>query len=174
MQDNCINFFKTCKYLSSWDPGDINCHFPSKIVVTCFIQQGDKILILQRARKDLQYKLWGIPGGKLDKGESPLTGLIRDLKEELNLDFSPRNFKLLGITRSKTVSDGDYGLYLYYMQIPENLKISINYEEHLSFEWVYLEEFEKYDLLLAQKEAYRFVEKKLKNIYKVNTLKLQG
>ncbi len=168
------NYFKSYKFLSAWDPLDEKKTLPPKIVVTCFIQQKNKILILQRARKDLQYKLWGIPGGKLDKKELPIQGLIREIKEEINITISSKDFLLLGTARSHTVSDGEYGLYLFYALMPENKAVKINNEEHSDFSWVTLEEFETYDLLTAQGEAYHFVENKLKKIYKSNSQKLIG
>ncbi|KKL57912.1 hypothetical protein LCGC14_2230710, partial [marine sediment metagenome] len=93
-------FFKSYKYLSYWNPSDEKNTILPKIVVTCFIQQKDKILILQRARKDLQYKLWGIPGGKLDKYEPPIQGLIREIKEEIDITISSKEFSLLGTPQS--------------------------------------------------------------------------
>ena len=167
-------YFKSYKFLSAWDPLDENNSLSPKIVVTCFIQQKDKILILQRARKDLQHNLWGIPGGKLDRNESPKQGLIREIKEEIDASISSKVFSLLGTARSTTISDGEYGLYLFYALMPENQIIKINHEEHSGFCWVTLEEFESYDLLTAQGEAYHFVENKLKKIYKSNSQKFKG
>jgi 8-oxo-dGTP pyrophosphatase MutT (NUDIX family) len=34
-------------------------------------------------------KAWYLPGGKTDEGESTRSGLIREIKEELNIDLNP-------------------------------------------------------------------------------------
>ncbi|OGN60371.1 MAG: hypothetical protein A3F40_04945 [Chlamydiae bacterium RIFCSPHIGHO2_12_FULL_27_8] len=161
---------KKFKYISLWPSNNIL----KKIVVTCFLQKEDKILILQRARKDAQFGLWGIPGGKLDNNETPLEGLLRELKEELKLQFSEKDFTFLGRARSYTESDGEYGLYLFHALFPSDDDVSINKEEHLDFKWVTLEEFENSKLLFAQGEAYYFVENNLKEIYQTNLKKIQG
>jgi len=163
---NNNNLLNSYKYLSNWNPLINLENTPSKIVVTCFIQKGNKFLILQRARRDLQYKLWGIPGGKLDKGETSIQGLIRELYEELGIMFSNLDFNLLGTVKSKTISDGEYGLFLYYVRVFKKIDVKINKSEHLDFKWVTLDQFETHNLLLAQKEAYLYVSQKLKNLIK--------
>lgn len=149
------------KYLSEWDPSEKRGIFPNKQVVTCFFQQSDKYLVLQRARKDQQHGLWGIPGGKLDKGEEPLAGLVREACEELEIKFLSDIFQLLGTALSHTPSDGEYGLYVYHAFVPTNLNIKINSAEHYAYRWATIDEFQKLDLLTAQREAFYLVQDKL-------------
>lgn len=162
------------RYLSTWKPLTDRSNWPSKIVVTSFIQKEDKILVLQRARNDDQYKLWGIPGGKLDSNETPLEGLVRELTEELGLEFSENMFLLLGTALSWTQSDGKYGLFLYYLKTSDNVSIRINTSEHLAYRWVSLTEFESLDLLTAQGEAYKYVSNKLKKIIEGSQIDEKG
>ena len=157
---------KTFQFLSAWDPVEQNAIVPSKQVVTCFIQKGDKILVLQRARKDEQHGLWGIPGGKLDNDELPVPGLLRELREETDLNISPSSLKLLGTALSHTSCDGLYGLYLFHCTIPRYTEIKINTSEHYDSKWVTLDKFESMDLLTAQGEAYELVKRDLKRIIK--------
>lgn len=55
------------------------------IVTAAVIRQGDKVLVAQRQHGHLKGK-WEFPGGKLEPGESPEQCLVREIKEELNLD----------------------------------------------------------------------------------------
>jgi mutator protein MutT len=55
------------------------------------IAQNDKILLCHRRDKDL----WNLPGGKVEDGESPWEGVMREVKEEIGVDVSVN--KLLGI-----------------------------------------------------------------------------
>ncbi len=151
------------EYVSDWNPLDASCTHPSKRVVTIFLAKGDKILVLQRARKDAQHKLWGIPGGKLDQGEHPITGLLRELHEETKIQINPGSIELLDTAMSETPCDGQYGLYLYYAKITSDTPVFINYEEHCGYRWVSMEEFESMDLLTAQREAYLWVKEKLQS-----------
>lgn len=156
------------KYLSAWTPKEEPTNAPQTQVVTCFLCMENKFLVLQRARNDVQHNLWGIPGGKLDKGESPEAGLCREIQEETQISISPQMLTLLGSARSKTPSDGEYGLYLYHTSLPEEFTVMINPEEHYSFRWVNMDEFEALPLLTAQREAYLFVKDKLQKLIDQN------
>lgn len=152
------------RYLSPWNPYLEPHKTPDLQVVTIFLQRGDKFLVLQRAKKDAQYGLWGIPGGKLDQGERPLDGLLREIAEETTIVLSRQSCHLLGTTISQTTSDGRYGLYLYHAMAPQQLNIQISQAEHHEYRWVTLEEFQMLDLLFAQREAFHLVEHNLKKV----------
>ena len=59
------------------------------LVAACALVDSDgRVLIAQRpANKDMA-GLWEFPGGKVHAGERPETALIRELKEELDIDVS--------------------------------------------------------------------------------------
>tara|TARA_Y100001968_G_scaffold2015_1_gene1729 strand:- start:1269 stop:2321 length:1053 start_codon:yes stop_codon:yes gene_type:complete len=60
---------------------------PSFDVVVGFITDKDKnFLITKRPKNKMLGGLWELPGGKREKGESLKNGLIRELKEEINVD----------------------------------------------------------------------------------------
>jgi len=52
------------------------------------IEQNGKILIIKRSEKTKAYPgYWDFPGGKLEHGEKPEEGLVREVKEETNLEI---------------------------------------------------------------------------------------
>ena len=51
------------------------------------IDANDQILIAKRPNKKHLSGFWEFPGGKVEKGESPENALIREVKEELNIDI---------------------------------------------------------------------------------------
>lgn len=146
------------KFLSFWDPFDLDSIIPPCTVVTCFLQKGNRFLVLQRGRRDQQFGLWGIPGGKLDSGELPISGLCRELQEETELCIEEKNISLLGQVISTTTTDGKYGLYLYHACVSSEFQPKITFPEHLSYKWVSVDEFIALPLLHAQGEAFRWVE----------------
>lgn len=60
-------------------------------VVAAIIKKDDKIFITRRAYGDF-IDMWEFPGGKIEHGESREEALIREIKEELELDINIINF----------------------------------------------------------------------------------
>ena len=52
------------------------------------IDANNQILIAKRPNKKHLSGFWEFPGGKVEKGESPENALIREVKEELNIDIN--------------------------------------------------------------------------------------
>jgi 8-oxo-dGTP diphosphatase len=50
------------------------------------IHQGGKILVGQRRLGDRHALKWEFPGGKVEAGESPRQALVRELREELQIE----------------------------------------------------------------------------------------
>jgi 8-oxo-dGTP diphosphatase len=55
-------------------------------VVAAVIWDDEKILVCQRRKWDTFGLLWEFPGGKLEPNETPIEGLIRELREELGVE----------------------------------------------------------------------------------------
>ncbi len=61
--------------------------YPTLLVVACALVDADRrVLIAQRPEHKNMGGLWEFPGGKVEAGESPEAALIRELKEELDID----------------------------------------------------------------------------------------
>lgn len=60
-------------------------------VVAAVIKKGDKIFITRRGYGDF-IDMWEFPGGKIESGESREEALIREIKEELELDINIVDF----------------------------------------------------------------------------------
>jgi 8-oxo-dGTP diphosphatase len=59
-------------------------------VVAAIVQQGTRILAARRPAGVSRAGLWEFPGGKLEPGETPEDGLLRELQEELGLRVAVR------------------------------------------------------------------------------------
>ena len=84
-------------------------HKNLKIVVSiALINNENEILLSKRPKKKHLSGFWEFPGGKVEEGETPEKALIREVKEELNIDinnkciaplsfseFDYKNFQLL-------------------------------------------------------------------------------
>ena len=55
-------------------------------VTAAVIEEGGRVLIARRKAADRFGGLWEFPGGKLEPGEAPESGLRRELGEELGVE----------------------------------------------------------------------------------------
>ena len=83
----------------------------SNLTTLCYIEQGDKYLMMHRIKKknDLNHDKWIGVGGHFEEGESPEECLLREVREETGLTLTSWQFR--GIV---TFCDGN-GLTEYMM-----------------------------------------------------------
>ncbi len=57
-----------------------------RLAAKAFIVKGDQLFLIKRAEDDVQKPgVWEIPGGRLDLGEDPILGLMREIREETGM-----------------------------------------------------------------------------------------
>ena len=79
-----------------------------ELTVLCLIQDGDKILLQNRVKKD--WKGYTLPGGHVEPGESFVDAVKREMKEETGLDII--NPTLAGI-KQFPIENGRYIVLLF-------------------------------------------------------------
>lgn len=63
----------------------------------CLIVHQKQILLVKQYRKALKEDTWEIPAGKIDKSDkSPLTTVLREVKEETGINLDPNNLIYFG------------------------------------------------------------------------------
>jgi len=83
---------------------------------------------------------WHFPGGRLDEGDEAVEGLIREVKEETDLDI----YDIKPIFTKIFTSERKYGIFfLAKVKEPYQIKIS---DEHQNFKWFKKTEIEQIDL----------------------------
>lgn len=60
-------------------------------VVAAVIRNSDKVFATARGYGEFKGK-WEFPGGKIEKDETPQQALIREIKEELNINIKVKKF----------------------------------------------------------------------------------
>lgn len=114
------------------------------IDVTCAIIINDKkILVTQRSEKMSLPLKWEFPGGKVEKNETPEKCIIREIKEELNLEIEIEN-KL----ESKTFNYEGFSINLIPF-IAKKLSGDVSLIEHKSFLWLEVGDLKNLDWAAA-------------------------
>lgn len=118
-------------------------------VVAAIIKNNNEILTTRRGYGEFE-NMWEFPGGKMEPGETPEEALIREIKEELELDIN--------LSKYLTTIDYDYPnfhlkMHCYICSI-EGGKLHLN--AHNDAKWITLEELDSLnwvpaDVLVVEK-----------------------
>lgn len=95
---------------------------------------SNMLLLLRSAKSRWMPKKWGLPGGKIETGETPEEAAIREVKEEANLNVE-------NLTYLKDLSDKWVDLF-YTTDYDGDVQIDF---EHDDYEWVSRADVEQYD-----------------------------
>jgi len=84
------------------------------IVAAALVDADGRILVQQRAAGRAMAGLWEFPGGKIERGESAETALVRELKEELGISTETACLAPAGFGTAP-IEDGRELLLLLYV-----------------------------------------------------------
>jgi 8-oxo-dGTP pyrophosphatase MutT (NUDIX family) len=107
-------------------------------VVTCIFLWKGKTLLLYRRNESPQGSRWGLPGGKIEKGEEALAAMKREILEETGIDINETSLNLFRLFWVDTIGV-QFEYYLYYASFAEKPKIVLS-AEHITCKWVELHE----------------------------------
>jgi len=75
---------------------------------------------------------WGLPGGRIEPGESLRDAMFRECREELG--FVPDFLRLVPIEKFTTV-DGIFAYHTFYCSVENEFVPNLNHE-HLGYAWI--------------------------------------
>ncbi len=102
-------------------------------VICAIIIKDNKILVTQRSSKMSLPLKWEFPGGKLELGENEIECIIREIKEELNIEI----------------------------QVQRKLMQNIHLYESFAINLIpYIANYESGKIYLTEHAAYKFLDKK--------------
>lgn len=133
--------------------------FKPKIeVAALFIEHENRILLLHRQEAKSQGNLWGIPGGKLDQGETPLQAVLRETKEETGYDFSKQELENLGTVFIEYNEKDHFVYHMFRVKlVGDPGVVKINFKEHKGFTWVTPKDGLKLDLIKDEDACFKMV-----------------
>lgn len=123
-------------------------------VVAAIIQKENKILATKRGYGEF-INMWEFPGGKIESGETKEQALVREIKEELNIEISVDKFAI----------DIGYqypNFYLFMSCFMCSIKEgSIELLEHNDGKWITKEELNTLNWLPADIDAVNYLKENM-------------
>ncbi|MGV8170801.1 MAG: (deoxy)nucleoside triphosphate pyrophosphohydrolase [Methanobrevibacter sp.] len=123
-------------------------------VVAAIIQKEKKILATKRGYGEF-INMWEFPGGKIESGETKKQALVREIKEELNIEINVDKFAL----------DIEYqypNFYLFMSCFMCSIKEgSIELLEHNDGKWITKEELNTLNWLPADIDAVNYLKENM-------------
>ena len=113
-----------------------------KKIAKSVIQQKGKYLVIKRSPDVRVYpNLWDIPGGKFEPGETAEQTVVRETKEEVDLDIEPGT-----MIKTGEYHDTDMDLLFHFFEpviLSGEIKLS---HEHVEMKWATEEEIVELDI----------------------------
>lgn len=99
------------KHAYPWYKAYLRIRKPIHAGTRVIVQRGNEILLI---RHSYGSPAWSLPGGKIDRGETPRHGAVREVREEVGLRIDPERFREHAVIPT-TSRYGDGSLYLYHV-----------------------------------------------------------
>ena len=103
-----------------------------------YAKSTNRYLFLLR-NKSRQQGHWGIPGGKIDLGETVIQALVREIQEEIGVDYTNKKFIPL---ETFTADNQKFIYYTFLVKVDQEFVPTLN-DEHRGYCWVELNDHPK-------------------------------
>ena len=120
-----------------------------ELTVVCMLEDGDKILLQDRVKTD--WHGYALPGGHVEKDESFLDAVKREMKEETGLEI--RNPRLVGLKQVPI----DNGRYLVVLFKATEWSGELTSSEEGEMEWVEYARLPELDTVADLEEMLRMM-----------------
>lgn len=106
----------------------------NRIIVHTLIKIDDKYLVTKRSKSETTFpEYWDIPGGLVEYGELPKNAVIRETKEEVNLNIIPTKV----IHEDSNLDEKKDMIFIrlvYLCKLVDDIKnIKLDYKEHSEY-----------------------------------------
>ena len=105
--------------------------FNESVGALIYARSTNRYLFLLRT-KSRHAGSWGIAGGKLETGETVINGLVREIREEIGVDYSNKKFIPI---ETFTADKKKFIYYTFVVSAEEEFVPTLN-DEHRGYCWV--------------------------------------
>ncbi len=123
-------------------------------VAGTFIEVGDEILLMHRHPDKPYGETWGIPAGKIEKGETPLEAAIREAAEETGIVFPglPEQIGPLYVR----LEDYDFTFHVFRITFDQKPEVLHEPDAHIDWIWIAPEQALAYPLIIGGHETFQY------------------
>lgn len=128
-------------------------------VAACYLEIDGKILLLQRADGHSEAGKWGVPAGKLEKGEALEEAAIRELFEETGISLGKTSQICYAGSLYMQKTDISYVFHMFTVCLEKIPDVKLSHE-HQSYIWASSKDLERLSLMTGAKrslEHYRML-----------------
>jgi 8-oxo-dGTP pyrophosphatase MutT (NUDIX family) len=109
----------------------------------CLMGYNGSFLILHRKPDDEEGNKWGLPAGRLEKGEDKLTAVIREIEEETSYKAKKSEIKFKGTFTGEYNSNTTIKFHCFRMKLKKKPEVKFDPKEHTKFKWATVKELNK-------------------------------
>ena len=125
-------------------------------IVGCFLEFGDKFVILLRHSHKPDGNTWGLPSGKVEAGESDIEAVLRELEEETGYKATRSELEHIGDYPFVSSSDKPYVYATYRVKLDTSHEMQLEKAAHAEYRWVTASECDaRHDLIPGFHELLR-------------------
>lgn len=144
---------------------EVQSHSPERPISTVgalIFNENNEVLMIQTHKWS---DLWGIPGGKIELNESSMDALVREIREETQLEIEDIQFVMVqdSINSDEFYKSAHFLLLNYTCRVKGSLNVKLN-DEAQQFRWVTLEEARNLPLNTPTRVLIDEVENNLSNM----------
>lgn len=113
-----------------------------KVVNVWIKDKNNNLIISQRIKTKPHGLMWEETEGSVLKGESTYEACLREAKEELNIDLTNKNYKLIG-KQNRYYDGGRDIVYVYLFEVDEFKDIKMQEEEVVDYKIATINDIKK-------------------------------
>ena len=133
---------------------------PAVETAGCFCEWDGKVLYLKRHADKPYGETWGLPAGKIEKGENPRQAAVREVFEEVGIKLDPQNLQEVSIAYLD-VNGLHYLFHSFRARLEKAPQIVLEPQAHTEAKWLTIEEALRLPLIVGGGEILKYYQSKI-------------